>query len=165
MDFSATPERLLLAVILSLSAGWALGQYWRARELRRNKHRVRREARIIIHDAQRERTHLLLDAELESKRRFLDESSRLNKAVEQRERELATREESIKGEIAELKRLLAQTTEANTQLVASQQEISSKGEELEKRRIELDKEFARLAGQNVDEAREHLLGRRSFASA
>lgn len=158
MDFSATPERLLLVVLLSLSTGWALGQYWRAREVRRNKHRVRREAKIIIQDAKRERTTLLLDAELQKKQRFVDEMARIDTLVKQREEELQLREQSVEKEQEEARQLLTRLASANASLADRQREIAHREHEIDEKEEEVSNKLELLAGISLEEAKSQLIG-------
>jgi ribonuclease Y len=157
IDFSATPERLLLVVLLSLSTGWALGQYWRAQEVRRNKHRVRREAKIIIYDAQRERTSLLLDAELQNKQRMAEELSRIEEISKQREQALSAREQSLKEEALQTKQLLAKLSEVNTELVQHQREIAHRKHDLAEREQHLVSQLEELSGKSLEQAHLALL--------
>lgn len=157
IDFSATPERLLLVVLLSLSTGWALGQYWRAREVRRNKHRVRREARIIIHDAQRERDSILLEAELNNKQRMVEELRRLEELSKQRELELSAKERALNEEVIQTKQLLAKLSEVNTELVDRQRELAHKEHEVREREQALIIQLEESSGKSMEQAQAALI--------
>lgn len=157
MDFSATPERIILIVILSLSAGWALGQYWRARDLRRNKHRVRREAKIILQDAQRERTSLLLDAELHNKQRMVDELSRIEAAAAEREQELDARERELTSETARTRELLARLADVNSELAERQRDLAHREQAIKQKEADLVSGLEELAGKSREQAHQSLI--------
>lgn len=90
-----TPTLFPVIVLLALATGAALGQYWRARWLRRHQTRLRREAKFILKEATRTGKACIADAELHAREMLRNEVREFEREQERMREELLERERLI----------------------------------------------------------------------
>lgn len=147
-----SPERLALAIILALATGWALGQWWRARELRRNRGRVRREFKEIIQDAERISKAKLLEAEIAAKQIVLDLKAKFELEIEKVKENLNQREESLSKQVSSLKHAEDQLGLMRQQLNLEKQTLENRVIEINQKHQEIDKNLKQLCNQDPKKA-------------
>lgn len=154
--FNISPERLTLAVLLALSAGWALGQWWRAREIRRSKSRIRRESREIILDAKRVGQATIANAEIEAKGIINTELDRFNLQRGEQLRLISEREQAIARRMDHLSSIETELSENRIKLEKKEEELKFKNHELSKKIEQVQNELQSIAGITFAEARNHM---------
>lgn len=148
---------LIVVVLLSLATGWVLGQWWRAREIRRNRHRVRRVSKEILQDAERQGRARLMDAELQAKELLLQERreaqaefERVREELQERERGLDKRQELVHEAERDLEARKNRMSQEEGVLVERERSLNAELRTLESRRES-------LAGLTPQQARQEII--------
>ena len=148
---------LIVVVLLSLATGWVLGQWWRAREIRRNRHRVRRVSKEILQDAERQGRARLMDAELQAKELLLQERreaqaefERIREELHERERSLDKRQGLLHDAERELETRRNRISQEGDALLERERTVSDELRALESRR-------EGLAGLTAEQARQQII--------
>lgn len=93
---------LPIVVFLSMASGASLFLFWRNRWMKRNRARLRREARDVIKSAKRIANTKILDTELELKNMILQQQRKLEEEYSLAKSELAVKEDEWKQRNAQL---------------------------------------------------------------
>ena len=144
-EFAALGQSwLIVVVLLSLATGWVLGQWWRAREIRRNRHRVRRVSKEILQDAERQGRARLMDAELQAKELLLQERreaqaefDRVRGELQERERGLDRRQQQLLDAERELDTRRVRVGQESDALLERERQLGEEQRRLEERREEI----------------------------
>ena len=169
-EFAALGQPWLIVVVfLSLATGWVLGQWWRAREIRRNRHRVRRVSKEILEDAERQGRARLMDAELQAKELLLTERrqaqtefDRIRGELQERERSLDRHQQLVLEAERELDARRVRVGQESEALLERERQLAQEQRALEERRegvANLTREAARqqIMAEVSGAAREHAL--------
>ena len=149
-------ELLPLIVLLALATGWALGQYWRARWIRRNKARLRKEAKYILAEAEREGQAKIVDAELQAKGILLEERRQFEVLRRQAEEDLAKREKLIATLLEHLECEKRDQQRRKEKLDQEKAKLADQEAEIAGLRAQVQAHLEKLAGLSLEEARREL---------
>ncbi len=155
--WAITPSLLVLIVLLSLSSGWALGQYWRMQWIRKNRGKIRREAREIIKDAERKGKATIADAEIAAKEFLLSERRQHEENVRETRSELSQRQALLSQRESQLSALQIEIEERSKLSSKQASAIESTMIELTKREQSLFEQVQKVAGMNVAQASEQIM--------
>ena len=150
-----------LVVLLALLSGAALGQFWRARWIRRNRARLRREAKQILIEAERTGKGTIIDAELEAKRILLDQRQIFDLEAAQLRQELLKREELLNQRLEGVSEMQSDLETRSAALNAERQALEQRTQELLNREKELRQRLEQVAGESASQAREQLFAQLS----
>lgn len=146
-----------LVVFIALLTGAALGQYWRARWIRKNQSRLRKEARQILRDAQIAGKGTIAEAEVKAREMLVAERRVFDQQAENLRANLLAREEVLNKRFEMIANLEAEAEKKR--LVVEQQEknLHARIEDLEKQRLEYVHNLKQLSGLSLEEARKMVL--------